>query len=122
MLLFKKKFLDDIRTGRKTQTIRVWKIRHMRAGQLSYTPGVGYIQIDAVDEVRLDELTDDDARPDGFSSALELREEIQRLYSEKQINDYRVFRIRFHVLPAEKQRRLKEERQERLKAKRGSHS
>lgn len=122
MLLFKKKFLDDIRTGRKTQTIRVWKVRHMRAGQLSYTPGVGYIQIDAVDEVRLDELTDNDARPDGFSSIIELREEIQRLYNKQQLDNYHIFRIRFHVLPAEKQRRLKEERQKRLKAKRGSHS
>jgi len=115
MLLFKKKFLDDIRCGRKTQTIRVWKVRHMRSGQLSYIPGVGYIRIDAVDKVALHELTDEDALPDGFSSATELRQEIHRLYNEQQLNDYQVFRIRFHVLPADEQRRLKEERRQRVK-------
>lgn len=115
MLLFKKKFLDDIRSGRKTQTIRVWKIRHMRAGQLSYIPGVGYIRIDAVDEVALNDLTDADALPDGFSSVAELREEIQRLYTKQQLNDHGVFRIRFHVLPEDEQRRLKEERRQRAK-------
>jgi len=66
MLLFKKKFLDDIRTGRKTQTIRVWKVRHMRAGQLSYIPGVGYIRVDSVDEVALNDLTDKTPFPMAF--------------------------------------------------------
>ena len=113
MLLFKKRFLDDIRAGRKTQTIRVWKVRHMRAGQLSYTRGVGYLRIDSVDEIALDELTDADASPDGFSSVQDLREEIQRLYNSDQLNNYRVFRIRFHVLPSDEQRRLKQERKQR---------
>ena len=76
MLLFKKKFLDAIRTGDKTQTIRLWKFRRMRPGQQSYIPGVGYIDITAVDEVALDQLTEDDARRDGFSSADALRHEI----------------------------------------------
>ena len=66
MLLFKKRFLDAIRSGRKTQTIRLWRHRKMRAGQRSYIPGAGYIRIDAVEEVQLADLTDDDARPDGF--------------------------------------------------------
>ena len=76
MLLFKKRFLDAIRSGQKTQTIRLWRHRKMRAGQRSYIPGAGYIRIDAVDEVQLADLTDDDARPDGFPSAVELRAEI----------------------------------------------
>ena len=45
MLLFKKKFLPAIRAGEKTQTIRLWKFRHLRSGQRSYIPGVGYIRI-----------------------------------------------------------------------------
>ena len=40
MLLFKKKFLAAIRSGRKTQTIRLWKHQRMRSGQRSYIPGV----------------------------------------------------------------------------------
>ncbi len=69
MLLFKKKFLQAIRAGEKTQTIRLWKHRRMRAGQRSYIPGVGAIRVTLVEEVELDRLTDADARPDGFVSA-----------------------------------------------------
>ena len=76
MLLFKKKFLAAIRAGEKTQTIRLWKHRRMRAGQRSYIPGIGPIRLTAVEEVDLDGLTDADARPDGFESAVELRAEI----------------------------------------------
>ncbi len=39
MLLFKKKFLAAIREGSKTQTIRLWKHRRMRAGQVTVKPG-----------------------------------------------------------------------------------
>ncbi len=112
MLLFKKKFLNDIREGRKTQTIRVWKFRHMRAGQRSYIPGVGYIQIDEVEAVSLDDLSDEDAIPDGFTTVEELRAEICRIYSGQQLSERKVFRIRFHVLPAAEQTRLREERRQ----------
>ncbi|MEJ5343199.1 MAG: ASCH domain-containing protein [Thermogutta sp.] len=116
MLLFKKKFLADIRAGRKTQTIRVWKFRHMRAGQRSYIPGVGYIQVDEVEAVSLEDLTDEDAIPDGFATAEGLRAEIRRIYSEEQLRERKVFRIRFHVLPAEEQKRAREERRQRRAA------
>ena len=73
MLLFKKKFLDDIRSGRKTQTIRLWKFRHMRSGQRSYIPGIGPIRVTSIEQVDIDALTDADAIPDGFDSAAALR-------------------------------------------------
>jgi hypothetical protein len=99
MLLFKKKFLPAIRAGQKTQTIRLWKYRRMRAGQRSYIPGIGPIQIVAVDEVELAQLTDADARPDGFETVGELREEIARLYPEQLAAGYRAYRIRFQLSP-----------------------
>jgi hypothetical protein len=95
MLLFKKKFLPAIRIGEKTQTIRLWKYRRMRTGQRSYIPGVGHIRLTAVDEVNLAELTDDDARPDGFVSADALRAELAQLYPEQLAAGYRAYRIRF---------------------------
>ena len=49
MLLFKKKFLPAIRSGEKTQTIRLWKWRMMRPGQRSYIPGAGYVAIERVE-------------------------------------------------------------------------
>src|SRR5580704_5826756 len=107
MLLFKKKFLEQIRRGEKTQTIRLWKFRRMRAGQRSYIPGAGYIQVIAVDEVALDALTDDDARPDGFPTADALRRELQELYPKQLAEGHRAYRLTFCVLPPEEQTILK---------------
>ena len=101
MLLFKKKFLPAIRCGEKTQTIRLWKFRKMKAGQRSYIPGAGYIRITAVEEVELDRLTDSDARPDGFDSADALRTEIAALYPQQLADGYRAFRIVFELVPQE---------------------
>jgi hypothetical protein len=101
MLLFKKKFLDAIRDGRKTQTIRLWKFRRMRVGQRSYIPGIGPIWLTAVEEVQLDALTDADAWPDGFDTADDLREEIARLYPQQLAEGYRAFRIVFQKTPIE---------------------
>ena len=98
MLLFKKKFLPAIRSGNKTQTIRLWRWRMMRAGQRSYIPGAGYIRIDHVEEVELDDLTDADAIPDGFATAAELRQEIHDIYAEKIAAGYKTFRVAFHLL------------------------
>jgi hypothetical protein len=95
MLLFKKKFLPAIRSGEKTQTIRLWKFRHVRAGQRSYIPGVGHIQITAVELVEIDALTDADAIPDGFESATALRHELRTIYGDKIAAGYKAFRIAF---------------------------
>jgi hypothetical protein len=108
MLLFKKKFLSAIRAGEKTQTIRLWKHCRMRAGQRSYIPGVGHIRLTAVDPIELAQLTDADARPDGFETADELRAEIDRLYLEQIAAGYRAYRIRFQLTPPEKDERSSE--------------
>jgi hypothetical protein len=101
MLLFKKKFLPAIRSGEKTQTIRLWKHRRMRAGQRSYIPGVGAIRVTRVEEVELDRLSDADARPDGFESADLLRAEIVQLYPQQLSAGYRAYRIVFELAPEE---------------------
>lgn len=95
MLLFKKKFLDAIRNGTKTQTIRLWKRCMFRAGQASYIPGVGYIRITAIDRVELADLTDEDARPDGFESIAALRSEINAIYPQPWPPGLAAYRIKF---------------------------
>ncbi len=101
MLLFKKKFLPAIRSGEKTQTIRIWKYRRMRSGQRSYIPGVGYIRVLAVDAINLDEITDEDARLDGIPSAKVLLRELSELYEDKLAGGCAAYRVRFEVLPDE---------------------
>jgi len=98
MLLFKKKFLPAIRSGEKTQTIRLWRWRRMRAGQKSFIPGIGRIRIDRIEQVCLEDLTDEDAIPDGFATADSLREELHSIYAEKLAEGYQAFRVVFHVL------------------------
>jgi hypothetical protein len=97
MLLFKRKFLPAIRQGEKTQTIRLWRWRMMRAGQRSYIPGAGYIRIDQVEQVRLEDLTDADAVPDGFATADALRAEINAIYGDKIAAGHQAFRVVFHL-------------------------
>lgn len=101
MLLFKKKFLEAIRSGQKTQTIRLWRHCRFRSGQRSYIPGVGYIRITRVEPVRLEELTDADARPDGFASIAELRAEIEQLYAAQIAEGFKAYRIVFELLPGD---------------------
>jgi hypothetical protein len=98
MLLFKKKFLDAIRRGEKTQTIRLWKFRHMRSGQRSYIPGIGPIRITLVEPVDIDALTDADAIPDGFPSAAALQTELRTIYGEKIAHGHKAFRIAFECV------------------------
>jgi len=113
MLLFKKKFLPAIRSGEKTQTIRLWKWRQMRAGQRSYIPGAGYVQVDAVDEVQLADLTDADAVPDGFPTADALRHELDSIYGDKLAAGYKAFRIVFHVTePVKRKEEVRREKEE----------
>jgi len=95
MLLFKRKFLDDIRSGVKTQTIRLWKHRMMRAGQRSYIPGIGPIRITTVEEVDVEALTDEDAIPDGFPNAAALKKELRTIYGDRLRNGHRAFRVAF---------------------------
>ncbi|MCS7304070.1 MAG: ASCH domain-containing protein [Thermoguttaceae bacterium] len=97
MLLFKKRFLEAIRRGEKTQTIRLWKRRFMRPGQRSYIPGVGQIRIISVEPVRLEELTDADAIPDGFATVQELRAEIAKLYGDPLPAGYQAYRVTFQI-------------------------
>ncbi len=96
MLLFKRKFLDAIRSGTKTQTIRLWKHRMMRSGQRSYIPGVGPVKITVVEQVDVNTLTDADAIPDGFPTAAALQNELRTIYGEQLNNGHQAYRVVFH--------------------------
>jgi hypothetical protein len=94
MLLFKKKFFEAIVAGTKCQTVRVWPKRRMRAGQMEFIPGLGRVRVTAFDAVRPEDLTEDDARLDGFASREALLEELRALYGEN-LATIPCFRIRF---------------------------
>jgi len=94
VILLKKKFLDLVRSGAKRQTIRVWPRRRLRPGQREFIPGLGRIRITAFERVSPDDLTDEDARLDGFASRSALLGELRALYGDR-LAEVPCFRIRF---------------------------
>jgi len=94
MLLFKKKFLDPIRSGAKCQTIRIWPTRRLRPGQAEFVPGLGRIRVTAFEAVRPADLSEEDARLDGFESRETLLAELRALYGDR-LDSLPCFRIRF---------------------------
>ena len=102
-LFFKKPLQDAIREGRKSTTIRRWNPARpgMRAGEVAYAPGVGWLAIEAVEPVDLDRLGEDDARADGFESLAALRQLLLALYPDHAADGKDWFRVRFRLRTAE---------------------
>jgi len=94
MLLFKKKFLDLIRSGAKCQTVRIWPKRRLRPGQVEFVPGLGRIRVTAFEAVRPADRSEEDARLDGFGSRDALLSELHALYGDL-LDGLPCFRIRF---------------------------
>jgi len=94
MLLFKKKFLDLIRSGAKCQTVRIWPKRRLKPGQAEFVPGLGRIRVTAFEAVRPADLSEEDARLDGFESRETLLAELRALYGDR-LDSLPCFRIRF---------------------------
>ncbi len=82
MLLMKKIFFDVIRRGGKTTTLRYWRGRRLRAGQVHTVPGLGKVRIESVRPVELSELTDADAAADGFETLAQLTETLAAIYPD----------------------------------------
>ena len=97
LLLFKKCFLEAIRTGSKQTTIRRWTRPRLRPGTRAFSPGVGWICIENVDEVNLRDLDDLDARADGFESVAKMRRELRKIYPKVKSDGKTWFRVRFRV-------------------------
>jgi hypothetical protein len=71
-VLFTQKALDGIAGGAVTLAFRRWARSAVRAGSRLRTP-IGVIEIDRVDAVAAEDITDRDARRAGHASAAELR-------------------------------------------------
>ena len=80
LLLFKKVFADAIRCGEKTTTLRRWDRARCQVGQRVFSPGVGYLRVTEVGQVRLGSLRAADARADGFATVKALRLALAGMY------------------------------------------
>lgn len=96
-LFFKKRFQDAIRANLKTTTIRRWAKPLLQAGQQAFCPGLGWLAIEAVDVVRLDELGEDDAKSDGFPTSAAMKRLLKELYPSHATDGKQWFRVRFRL-------------------------
>ena len=96
-LFFKKPYQDAIRAGRKQTTIRRWARPMLTQGQKAFSPGLGWLAIEAVDTVQIEALDDDDATADGFDTACEMRRLLHEMYPSHLTDGKQWFRVRFRV-------------------------
>jgi hypothetical protein len=99
-LLFKKCFVEPIRSGRKSTTLRRWASPRVVAGERCFSRGVGWLMIDSVEPIdSLDSLTDADARADGFDDLRQMKEALRRIYPDTEGDGRSWFRVAFRLDP-----------------------
>ena len=72
MLLFKKAFFDGLTSGAITLTFRRWQKPHVRPGGRYRCHPIGVLEVDAVELVTVERISDDDARACGFATRADL--------------------------------------------------
>jgi hypothetical protein len=94
-LFFKGPLQAAIRAGTKRTTIRRWSKQLVHEGQRAFAPGLGWLSITGVEQVELDQLNDEDAKADGFETAVALREVLSSLYPDHPHDSKQWFRVLF---------------------------
>ena len=96
MLLFQKRFHEGLLSGSVTLTFRRWARPHVRTGGRYRCHPIGVLQVDDVREVRVAEITDDDAARCGFASRDELIAYMRTASEEPLRNNSSVWRVELH--------------------------
>ena len=94
-ILFKRRFVEAIRSGDKTTTLRRWKSCKVRAGTRVRAPGVGWLKIISCHEIALGELTAADAQADGFKTLKDLMATLRELYPNHKSDGRKWYRVVF---------------------------
>jgi hypothetical protein len=90
-VLFSARFWPGIADGTVTETYRRWRRRQAVVGH-RYRTGAGIIEVESVDVVAPDEVTDAGARRSGYADAATLVRDLRGT------DDFPVYRIVFHVV------------------------
>ena len=86
---FTKRLRDPIKRGEITTSVRIWRSPRVKAGR-RYRLEEGFVVIDAIHEITLEDLTASMARQSGFAGLADL------LKTAKHGAGERVFFIEFH--------------------------
>jgi len=89
---FAKPLRERVKSGEITQSVRIWLRPHVRVGQ-RYRLASGYVRVDKLHEIGLDDITPALARRSGFLGVADL------LKTAKHGRGERVFVVEFHYEP-----------------------
>lgn len=90
---FLKALRPRVRSGEITTSIRIWRSPRVSVGK-RYGMDGGWIEIEAVREISIEDISPEMARESGFSGVIDL------LKTAKHGQGTRVFLIRFHYVSA----------------------
>ena len=97
MLLFQKRFHAGLVDGSVTLTFRRWEKPHVRAGGRYRCHPIGVLEVDAVDRIKVREISDADAIASGFTTLKELSEYLQSARPDDElVATTPVWRVRLH--------------------------
>ena len=91
-MVFTKRLREGIRRGRIRCTVRIWKYLHVKVGG-RYPMEDGFVVVDAIESIRMKDITSDLARESGFGSVEDL------LQMAKHGAGGNIYLIQFHFLP-----------------------
>lgn len=94
MILFEKRFHEGLTSGAITLTFRRWASARVKPGGRYRCHPIGVLEVDAVQQVRVRELTEEDARRAGFDSLEQMREYLSRGAPLKAADA--LWRVEFH--------------------------
>ena len=86
---FTKRLIDPIVRGEIAVSVRIWKRPHVKVGN-AYRCGPGFVVVDSINEITLEDITPGLAKASGFSCVAELLK-----VAKHGTGDY-VYLIEFH--------------------------
>jgi hypothetical protein len=90
-MLFAKRLRSEIQQGRITQSVRIWTRPHVTVGH-RYAMADGEIEVDSVQPIEIEDVTDALARACGFRNAIDM------LGIAQHGKGSNVYLIRFHYV------------------------
>jgi hypothetical protein len=99
-LIFKKEYGPDILDGKKVSTVRLFtkikkgEIVEIIAGRIK----IGTARVENVETKKVEDLTDDDARLDGFRNKEELVKALRKIYGKRINSETEVKLIKFKLV------------------------
>ncbi|MGM5487883.1 MAG: ASCH domain-containing protein [Nanobdellota archaeon] len=108
MLVFKRKYHEGIKNGEITEAIKYWyhwKAQRFKAGETYYCYDLGYLRLDSIERITLNDLTQNDAFRCGEPSLDKLKEVCLEVYGKifpnKDIENDIWYRLRFTFVSGE---------------------